>query len=161
MIFRTVSLDGTKLFILAYIVWRLCTASDKIQVTVEFWASSSWRLNSVFVHTSDVTKQTTFLIMFLFCSFIEENEGEKFFSKSEHADSPHTNFAVFNRLLYWFVPFISYRHKLSVSPIYVNGTKNLPFDEYRCSFWGSSARSSAEIKNVWSHTSTNSDVFMR
>jgi hypothetical protein len=161
VIFRTVSLDGTNLFILVSIIWRVCAPSDKIQVTVEFRASNSWRLSSVYVHIPDIRKQRTFFIMFLVCSFTEENKSEKFFSKSEHADSPHTIFAGFNRLLYWFLTFISYRHKLSVSPVYVNDTKNLPFDDYRGSFRRSIARSSAEIKNAWSHTSNNSDVFMR
>jgi len=47
-----------------------------------------------------------------------------------------------------------------VSPVYVNDTNNLPFDKYRGSFRGSSARLSAEIKNMWSHTSITSNVFM-
>jgi len=142
------------------ITWMLSAYIGKIQVRVEFRASDSWRLNSVYVHTSDIRKQITFHIMFLFRSFTEEKNSEKFFPKSEHADSPHASFEVFNRLIYWFLTFISYRHKLSVSPVYVNDTKNLPFYDYRGSFRGSSARSSSEIKNVWSNTSTTSDICM-
>ena len=56
-IFRTVSLDGTNLFILACITWMLSAYSDKIQVTVELRASDSWRLNSVCVHACDISKQ--------------------------------------------------------------------------------------------------------
>ena len=74
--------------------------------------------------------------MSLFRSFTDENKSEKSFSGSEHADSLHTIFAVFNRLLYWFLTFISYRHKLSVSPVYVNDTKYRPFHDYGGSYRG-------------------------